>query len=139
MGMGALFQSVAATVPGIFGTDVFKPAEYQPYPSVPGAVTIDAGSGMPVWNDLPALVASVPVMIAAFDSRELVNTAIQATDAQGFIAAAHLPGVTPKPGDVLRVIGETTIWEIIGATTHPATALWVLHLRPYTFWPRDKH
>jgi hypothetical protein len=76
----------------------------------------------PTWT-----IADVPIVFTSFSRMEIDGAAVRAEDLKAIVATRDLTPVPTINDTITRANG--TVWSVIGVTTDPAGAAWVLQIR----------
>ena len=130
----ALFKGIAQTIRGVFD-DFFESCDFLAVMDQPD---YDAPTGMPLWHNVPP-VSGIRVAFLDYNEQERLAAQVPPENDRALIAALDAPGLTPKPGDLIRRPGgrEPRVHEIVAViNTGGADALWDMQVKPYhDGWP----
>lgn len=129
MGIRTAFKNAAATAINAFG-DVAVSTNYW---SLTSTGTFDASAG--TLSKVYATTVNVKVIIdqpreaKSFELRSRASDFdFQVNDQIALVAANFIPGVEPKPDDVVSM-DVSVSWTVVNVFTDPAEALWEVQIR----------
>ena len=118
MGLQETFQKMAQTVFSAFG----NVATAATYTSV-GTKTYNTDTGAVTGTDT---YYAVNIIFTTYESREIDNQVILATDQKGLIPTQNL---TPEPKIIDVITKNNQNWQVISFGKDPTNALWTFQLR----------